>query len=189
MKKIFVKLFTVALLGSAGIASAQNRVQSSTDDGYLRQDGKIVEVRDGKLFPLNNNVGLANGITLLTDGTLIRQDGGRVALNEGQAVDRFGQLLTPRRDRDGDIILWPRRDRDDDRRDRDDDRYERDRDDRDRYEGNRSVGKGKNGKQGPPYGNAYGHYKNKDKKNKKDKDYNYSERRRGDRNYDDRYDD
>lgn len=161
MKTIRINILVIALLSCTTLSFAQ------TKNGYLRRDGKMFEVRNGKVHPLANDVMLANGVTVLKNGTVIQKNGVRQKINENEGVDILGQILYPQTGQDGDVILNPRRG---------DDQYERRRDNDDRYESNRrddddrdderknKYKKNKKGKNGPPYGNAYGHYKNKNKK-------------------------
>ncbi len=169
MKTLSINILVVALLSVTIISFGQ------TKNGYVRRNGKMFEVLDGKVRPLANDVMLSNGVSVFRNGTVIQKNGVRQNVNENEGVDVLGQILYPQTGQDGEVILNPRRDdqyeerrRSDGRYDGDDDRYENKRrgdDDWDKEEKNKYK-KNKKGKNGPPYGNAYGHYKNKNKRNK-----------------------
>ncbi len=162
MKTIKINLLIFALLGIISTAFSQ-----SVKHGYLRHSGQMYEIKNGKTYALNNDVKLNNGSTVLRNGTVINQNGTRRNMSDGEAVDVLGQILYPQTEQNGDVILVPRRDDQYERR-RDNDRYERNDSHEDgRYSDRKDkYKKNKKSKGGPPYGNAYGYYKNKDKKNK-----------------------
>ncbi|MCC3156534.1 hypothetical protein LJ737_04750 [Hymenobacter sp. 15J16-1T3B] len=89
-------LTTTALLAlTARAASAQ------ADDGFLRRNGATYLVRHGQLRPLTQEVHLPNGRSVTPDGFVLRSDGGRTQLAEGQGCDLRGNPVGSRQQPDG----------------------------------------------------------------------------------------
>lgn len=67
-----------------------------------------MQLRNGTLEPLTEQVVLPNGLTLLPNGDLVTREGVRRNLRPGQAIDASGRILFPQTQRNGSVVLVPR---------------------------------------------------------------------------------
>jgi hypothetical protein len=105
MKQLISSFCLLWLLVISGSAFAQT---GEVNNGYWLNGGRIMELRNGTLEPLNEQVVLPNGLTLLPNGDLVTREGVRRNLQQGQAIDATGRILFPQNQRDGSVILVPR---------------------------------------------------------------------------------
>lgn len=78
-------------------AKAQMNMNASNTlpDGYILKDGKVQQVKGGVLSALTQNIKLANGTWVMTDGSLKDVNGKVTKLQEGQEIQTDGKLITP----------------------------------------------------------------------------------------------
>jgi hypothetical protein len=106
MKKLMISFCLLGLLLWAGSASGQSE---EVNNGYWLNGGQVMELRQGELAPLTERLVLPNGLTLFPNGDLVTREGVRRSLQSGQAIDAFGRILFPQTQRDGSVVLVPRR--------------------------------------------------------------------------------
>jgi hypothetical protein len=104
MKKLLI-LAVVALLGSAmsygqdttkwktkQSGAAHNTMQPK---GYVTMKGdRMLVYKNGQQTELKENLTLANGTVIMTDGTVLTKSGKTVKLSNGQWLDKNGMLLS-----------------------------------------------------------------------------------------------
>lgn len=61
-------------------------------DVYLMQEGKMWWVKDTEKIEMAEDVTLQNGTLIKTDGSVIKSDGEKVQLKNGQYIDRQGNI-------------------------------------------------------------------------------------------------
>jgi hypothetical protein len=67
--------------------------QRLNNDGFHRRNGQMHVLRNGQLRPMTRDSHLPTGVLVTKDGFLIRADGTRTELREGQACDLNGNLV------------------------------------------------------------------------------------------------
>jgi hypothetical protein len=127
MKKLFLGLAAIAMTVGAyaqsdvtpGKTNPQdvNRSQKQTyqndpidkthPDGVVMQDGKLMKVTNGQLVALDQDLTLSNGTKIMRDGTLVKEDGTRTLLEEGQHLDMMGNLTPAEEHKDRNMYLVP----------------------------------------------------------------------------------
>lgn len=100
MSVAFRLLLTAAL--SALLAPA---AYAQADDGFVRRNGATYLLRHGQLRPLAQEIHLPNGRSVTPDGFVLRPDGSRAELREGQGCDLRGNLVGSRQQADGRWVL------------------------------------------------------------------------------------
>jgi len=87
-----------ALILFSAFAFAGNGEPKKHGDKYCAKlkDGKIVVMYQGSA--LTSDVTLENGIQIKTDGVILRKDGTRNTLSEGECVDKEGKLVEKNKD-------------------------------------------------------------------------------------------
>ena len=105
MKKWISSFCLLWLLAFSASAFAQT---AEVRDGYWLNGGQIMQLRNGTLEPLTEQVVLPNGLTLLPNGDLVTREGVRRNLRPGQAIDASGRILFPQTQRNGSVVLVPR---------------------------------------------------------------------------------
>ncbi|GAB3829815.1 DUF6799 domain-containing protein [Hymenobacter jeollabukensis] len=97
----FLSCLLTALLLSLSLSS----VQAQADDGFLRRNGSTYLLRHGQLRPLTQEVHLPNGRTVTPEGFVLRPDGGRTQLAEGQGCDLRGNPVASQQQANGSWAL------------------------------------------------------------------------------------
>jgi len=69
----------------------QNDSQISATYCAMLKDGKMMLMAEGK--QVNNQVKLANGTIVKTDGTVEKSDKTKIALKKGECIDQDGNIL------------------------------------------------------------------------------------------------
>ena len=74
------------------VAGDKGRRHKKQDDRYCAKmkDGVMKVVHEGEVITMD--VLLADGTQVKTDGNIIKKDGTRITLKEGECVDKSGQL-------------------------------------------------------------------------------------------------
>ena len=96
MKKLFVLIATVLF---AFHVTAQDITPGSDVDVKYKycvvlKDGKIKVMEEGK--ELVTDVILANGTKITLDAIVIRKDGSKQSLQNGECVDKDGRIIPPK---------------------------------------------------------------------------------------------
>lgn len=90
------------LLVLSGPAHAQ---RAPNNDGFRRLDGQMQVVRNGQPRPMMRDAHLPTGTTVTKDGFVIRADGQRTELREGQGCDLRGRPVAVRTTAAGALTL------------------------------------------------------------------------------------
>ena len=65
-------------------------------DGIMMKDGKMMMITDGKATgPMNHNITMPDGHTVMTDGTMKMKDGTNMRMQEGQMMTLEGKMIAP----------------------------------------------------------------------------------------------
>lgn len=72
------------------IASAEN---TSLPDGYLKKDGKMIIVENGKSGLMEKDITLANGTVIMSTGSYTKKDGENILFKDGEKMDTQGNLI------------------------------------------------------------------------------------------------
>lgn len=83
-----------------------NPVDVSFRDGVTMQNGKVMNIINGKSTILDRELTLGNGTKVMANGAYIKKDGTRLMLKEGQQLDMSGNLVT-KTNKDKNIYLVP----------------------------------------------------------------------------------
>jgi hypothetical protein len=129
MKKLILVFAAIAITGSAyaqtdstkvrmgqkDMSENQNQnqnvqnktVDKSHADGVMMQNGKLIQVKDGQVTTVEEDLTLKNGTKIKSDGTYIKKDGSKMTLKEGERFDMAGNVI-PMKDRtDKNMYLVP----------------------------------------------------------------------------------
>ena len=96
--KTYKMLFTSLCLGLfllSGNAQAQTKSKldvSVIKDCVMMTDGKMMQLKDGKLTPIKKPVILADGTKIKRSGKVIKADGTKIRMKEGNCMDNSGKL-------------------------------------------------------------------------------------------------
>jgi hypothetical protein len=77
-----------------------NLVDKSLADGIVMKDGKIMQVKNGKMTLLDRDVTLTNGTKIMVDGTFTNKDGSKTTFKEGQHMDMSGNVTSVKTNKD-----------------------------------------------------------------------------------------
>lgn len=55
------------------------------------KDGKVIVMHEGKT--VTSTVTLTNGVQIMTDGTIVKKDGTKTMIKEGQCADANGDIM------------------------------------------------------------------------------------------------
>ena len=69
-----------------------------SQNGYMLKNGKIYMIKNGQASSTVETVSLANGSRLMSDGTVIKSDGSKIKMKEGEFIDFSGTMMNPRPD-------------------------------------------------------------------------------------------
>ncbi len=61
--------------------------------GYVMKDGKMMIEEGGKMSAMTEDATLSNGDKVMTDGTIVKKDGTKTQLKEGQSVWMDGTMM------------------------------------------------------------------------------------------------
>ena len=84
-----------------------NFVDKSHADGVIMQNGKMMQVKNGQLTSMDQDLTLTNGTKVKSDGTCVKKDGTKMTLNEGQHLDMSGKVTNMSKNKDDNMYLVP----------------------------------------------------------------------------------
>jgi len=84
-----------------------NPVDKSLADGYVMQNGKIMQVKNGQTTLLERDITMSNGTKITGDGTCIKKDGSKMKFKEGQHMDMSGNMGPLKTNKDKNMYLVP----------------------------------------------------------------------------------
>ena len=97
MKKVFVII--LATMFSLGVISQDRKIKKD-DDSKMKSGRYCAELRDTNNIVILYNgililedVNLANGSTIKTNGIVVKKDGSKIELKNGECVDSLGNLI------------------------------------------------------------------------------------------------
>ncbi len=73
------------------LLAAPTRAQQLNNDGFQRRNGQMQVLRNGLPRPMTRDAHLPTGVTVTKDGFVLRPDGQRSELREGQGCNLRGQ--------------------------------------------------------------------------------------------------
>ncbi len=85
MKKIF--LLSLAILFAFGLYAQEK------PDGVIMKDGKMMVVKDGKISVMDKDLLLSNGTKIMSNGTIVKKDGSKIMMKEGDYKDMSGNVV------------------------------------------------------------------------------------------------
>jgi hypothetical protein len=103
MKTLLLSLFTALFILGAEPVSAQTETStqapsqtlqpSRLKDGYAMHQGKMLQIKNGEITPLTQDVTLPNGTKVLRDGTVIAPRKRRQKIQEGYVLNNEGKIV------------------------------------------------------------------------------------------------
>jgi hypothetical protein len=69
-------------------------MMKSGEKHVMMQNGKVIMMKNGRTTTLKNYTPLSKGIRVMSDGTIIQKDGTKSMLEEGQCMNKAGELVT-----------------------------------------------------------------------------------------------
>ena len=87
--------------------TSQKPGDKSHSDGVVMKNGKLMRISSGQKVALDQDLTLSNGTKIMRDGTIVKRDGSRVLLEEGQHIDMLGNLTPTGERKDRDMYLVP----------------------------------------------------------------------------------
>ncbi len=71
---------------------AQTLADSTMKDCCMMKDGKMMQIKSGKMQPMEENITMANGTMCMTNGECIMKDGKKMKMKEGDCMDMSGKM-------------------------------------------------------------------------------------------------
>ena len=65
----------------------------SNEKHVMMQDGKVIIMRDAKMITVKAYTPLSNGTRVMSDGTIIKKDGTKTMLKEGECLNMAGEMV------------------------------------------------------------------------------------------------
>lgn len=72
------------------------KAYKSLADGVMMKNGKLMMVKNGKKTLIDHEMSMWNGTRVLSNGTILKKDGSRIMMKEGQYMDMAGNLINPK---------------------------------------------------------------------------------------------
>lgn len=61
-------------------------------DGVMMKNGKLMMVKSGNLTIMDHEMSMGNGTKVMSDGTILKKDGTKMIMKEGQHMDMSGNM-------------------------------------------------------------------------------------------------
>ena len=84
-----------------------NPVHKTHPDGVMMQNGKMMQVKDGKTSNLDHDITMSNGTKIMSDGSYLKKDGTKMKMKEGQHMDMSGNKVATKTNKDSNMYLVP----------------------------------------------------------------------------------
>ena len=81
----------------SGAARISDDLTVSAERGVFMKGGAMIMMQDCSIVPMNKNMILENGDTVMTTGEIIHKDGSKTKMQEGMMIDKSGTIV----DKDG----------------------------------------------------------------------------------------
>jgi hypothetical protein len=90
---IFASVFMLVVCCTASSAFAQAESDSSMmKDCCMMKNGKMMQMTDGKMMPMEKDMTMKNGTKCMTNGECIMKDGKKMMMKEGDCMDMDGTM-------------------------------------------------------------------------------------------------
>jgi D-lyxose ketol-isomerase len=89
---IIVMAFAFSMAVKAQDTTAQKMHQKMKEDHVMMKDNKLIQMKDGKMMDLTEDVTLTNGTVIMKDGNVKMKDGTTVMLKNGDYVTMDGTI-------------------------------------------------------------------------------------------------
>ncbi len=73
--------------------AGDQRMQDNHPDGYMMENGRMVQYKGGKATQLESTGTLANGTKIMSDGTYTTSDGRKMTLKNGEHLGMDGKMV------------------------------------------------------------------------------------------------
>lgn len=97
MKKLTV-LFAALSFTIGSFAQTTEKMQEPMQDCVMMKDGKVMQMKSGQSMVVDKNLTLANGATVMSNGTVTMKDGSKMQLKNGDCIDMSGNMITMKDD-------------------------------------------------------------------------------------------
>lgn len=98
MKKIFIIILSVfisvGVVAQEKMAAMQDLKMKQTKDHVMMKDGKMMLIKDGKMVMMYEDMTMANGTVVSSDGTIKTKGGKTRMLLNGDIVDMKGKVTS-----------------------------------------------------------------------------------------------
>lgn len=74
-------------------ADKDKQRMAAENRSVMMHDGKVMIVRNGKMTVVKSFTNLNRGVKVMSDGTIVRQDGTKTMLKEGESVNMMGEIM------------------------------------------------------------------------------------------------
>ncbi len=96
-KKMIAAMFASMLMLVVCITSGNSFAQTKTDstmmkDCCLMKDGKMMQMMDGKMMPMEKDMTMKNGTMCMTNGECVMKDGTKMMMKDGDCMDMSGKM-------------------------------------------------------------------------------------------------
>jgi len=71
---------------------AQTNSDSTMKDCCMMKDGKMMQIKSGKMQPMEENMTMSNGTMCMMNGECIMKDGKKMNMKEGDCIDMSGKM-------------------------------------------------------------------------------------------------
>ncbi len=68
-------------------------MKMSNEKHVMMQEGKVTIMKNGKMIPVKAFTPLSNGTKVMSDGTIIKKDGSKTMLKEGECLNMAGEIV------------------------------------------------------------------------------------------------
>ncbi|EKD57504.1 MAG: hypothetical protein ACD_57C00261G0002 [uncultured bacterium] len=75
------------------VTTATTQQQNATKSVYYMTSGKMMMVKDGQVQPMTGNQTLNDGTVVKTSGEVIRKDGSKMILKNGESITMDGSIV------------------------------------------------------------------------------------------------
>ena len=90
---MFSSILMLMICFTASNSFAQTKTKSFImKDCCMMKDGKMMQVKDGKMKPMNKNMTMKNGTQCMTNGDCIMKGGKKMKMKEGDCMDMSGKM-------------------------------------------------------------------------------------------------
>lgn len=84
-------LFFVAIITSIN-SFAQTHDMSKMKDCCMMKDGKMMQMKSGKMTAMKKDMTMKNGTKCMTNGECIMKDGTKIKMQNGDCIDKDGKM-------------------------------------------------------------------------------------------------